>query len=212
MGRGFRSGQVDAKELSRQDIAGARRCHLLLRRAELEVAPVRWRTLLEAIDVVPVNSPLRSAAIGRLVSDMTDPAHVELAGEIADEAQDPSAQAAVRLRQAELYRSRLNSRAAADIAWSLYESKRLPADRFRWLFERLASARQHDRMVRLVEDRLRSGKAVPQELLNDIAPVYELQGRPVDAKRARTNSLDFKPPPQVPKMQGGGMGGGFFSP
>jgi hypothetical protein len=199
--------------LSGKDLTGKRRQKLLERRANLETGITRWRTLLEAVECVPSNSIERATSIQAILGDLTDAAQSEQAGQLGNEARDKTAQAAFRLRQAELYLLRSNVDAAADIAWTLYESKELPADRFDWLCGRLAAARQDARLIRAVEDALRAGKTPSQPLLDSLATAYEAQGRANAARRARTNARDMKPPPAPPAAVNGaiGFGGGMMS-
>jgi tetratricopeptide (TPR) repeat protein len=198
--------------LADKDLTGKRRQKLLHRRANLETGLARWRTLLEAVESLPSDSNERVGLIHTILGDLTDAAQSEQAGELGNETKDKTAQAAFRLRQAELYLLRSNVDAAADIAWKLYETKELPADRFEWLCGRLAAARQDARLIRAVEDALRTGKTVSPPLLDLLAVAYEAQGRTGAARRARTNAHDLKPPPAPPApVQGGiGFGGGFF--
>jgi hypothetical protein len=131
---------------------------------------------------------------------------------MGDEVQDKTAQSAFRLRQADLYLLRANVGPAADIGWTLYESKQLPAERIGWLFGRLAAAGQHERLIQLAESRLRTGKMLEQNVLNALAAAYDAQGRPDAAKRARTNARDLKPPPKPVAPQAVFRGAmGFFS-
>jgi hypothetical protein len=198
--------------LADKDLTGKRRQKLLHRRANLETGLARWRTLLEAVESLPLDSNERVGLIHTILGDLTDAAQSEQAGELGNETKDKTAQAAFRLRQAELYLLRSNVDAAADIAWKLYETKELPADRFEWLCGRLAAARQDARLIRAVEDALRTGKTVSQPLLDLLAVAYEAQGRTGAARRARTNGRDLKPHPAPPAtVQGAiGFGGGFF--
>ena len=188
----------EAAKLMRQALAskgvtGERRYRLLVRRANLESGPTRWQTLLEAIEAVPRDAALRSTSIEAILADLTDPAHGDAAGRLGDEAKDKTAQTALRLRRAELFLLRSNAGAAADIGWNLYESKRLPANRWAWLFARLSAARQNERLIEFVEERLRSGQPLGQKLLESLAVAYEAVGRPDAAHRARTNASDVNP-------------------
>ncbi len=168
--------------------------------------------MLEAVESAPPDSIERATAIHDILGDLTDAAHSEQAGQLGDEVKDKTAQAAFRLRQAELYLLRSNVDAAADIAWKLYESNELADERFEWLCGRLYAARQDARLIHAVESRLRAGKAVDQNVLDSLATAYDAQGRTGAAKRARTNARDLKPPPAPPAAQGAiGVGvGGFF--
>jgi len=179
--------------LAAKHVTGERRYHLLRRRAGLESGPARWQTLLEAIDAIPRSAALRSEGIEAILNDLTDPAQGDAAARLGDEAKDKAVQAALRLRRAELFALRSNAGAAADIGWNLYESKRLPAARTNWLFSRLIAARQHARVIQLVEERLRAGDRLNQKQLESLAVAYDAAGRPDDAHRARTNVSDLPP-------------------
>jgi hypothetical protein len=196
--------------LAHRDVTGERRYRLLQRRANLETGPVRWRTLLESVEALPAKSPLRATSTEAILADLTDATQGDQAAKMGDEAKDRTVQAAFRLRQAELFLLRANLGAAADIGWSLYESKQLPAERLPWLFARLAAARQDERLIQLAEDRLRAGKALEQSVLDALGTAYEATSRPAAARRARTNPRDLKPATRV-GFHGPTVGFGFFS-
>jgi hypothetical protein len=198
--------------LAGREVAGERRYRLLQRRANLETGPVRWRTLMEAIETLPPRSPLRAASTEAILADLTDAALGDQAGKMGDEAKDRTMQAAFRLRQAELFLLRANLGAAADIGWTLYESKQLPAERIPWLFARLAAARQDERLIQVAEERLRAGKALEFSVFEALGTAYEAVGRPDAARRARTNARDLPASPRGGFMtHGPTMGVGFFA-
>jgi hypothetical protein len=185
-----------AQSLVRQALAdraatGERRYRLLFRRADLEAGLIRWRTLIEAMHAVPDASPLRTSARNRILSELTDPAQIELAAQLELEANDEPLQVLLLLRRAELCAAALNRDDAANIAWSLYRTNRLPTDRFDWLSQRLSEAEKHDRLITVIESRLRSGSQLSQDRLHWLASAYSALGRPIDAARARTNDADL---------------------
>lgn len=206
----FHKGNVSkaAQELMQQALASPsavreRRQQLLLRRANIESGMVRLRMLLEAIRAAPVDSQLRVTATDLLLSELMDPMRADDAGALALEAGEAKLETTLRLRQAELDVLRGNQIAAAEIGWKLYETMHLPDDRFTWLFERLRAAEQLERFIRLVEDRLRSGKSLDQRELDAAAFAYDELSRPAAALRARTNSRDFKAKPRGSVQQQG---------
>ncbi len=195
--------------LAHKNAVGERRQRLLLRRADLESGPSRRKTLLDALNVSASGSTEQAAAMKALLADFIDPALADEAGRLGAEAKNKDTQLELRLRQSELYLLKQNPQAAADVGWQLYESKRLPSDRLDSLFMRLSSAGQTERLIRLAEERLRSGTALNQEQLDSLAAAYEAVGRPDAAKRARTNARDLKPaanPVGPNRFMRGGMG------
>lgn len=191
-----------------------RRARLLVRRSGLETGLARWRTILESIDQLSADSPQRAGSVDLLLGELIDPAQADAAGKLAGEAKDKKTQTALRLRQAELLASQPGTQ-AAEIGWTLYESKQLPENRFEWLFGRLFAARQDERLIRLAEDRLRAGKSLEQGMLDSLATAYDARGQRDFGKRARTNARDIKTPVNYFQPAGapagpGGMGGGFF--
>jgi hypothetical protein len=179
--------------LSRPELTGERRHRLLIRRAGLEQGMVRWRTIIEAIDVLPPGSAQRQASVDLILAELKNPDQIEQAGLLAESTKDKQAQADLLLRQADLYVLRSNARAAAEVGWSLYAERRLPADRFNWLVERLRAAHENGLLIQFVEDGLRHKKALSNSQLDALAAAYNALGRPADAERARTNPREHKP-------------------
>src|SRR5262249_54944665 len=99
----FQRGAPDAaaelmrQALARPEVAGERRYRLLQRRADIESGLVRWRTLLEAVEALPLGSALRSAPAAKILKELADHRQVELAGILAREAADPRLRAALTL-------------------------------------------------------------------------------------------------------------------
>jgi hypothetical protein len=79
------------------------------------------------------------------------------------------------------------------VGWTLFEMQQLPADRFDWLLERLRTTRESERLIVLIEDRLRRGTALSQIQLDALVTAYDTVGRSDDSLRARSNARDVKP-------------------
>jgi hypothetical protein len=201
--------------LARTESTGERRHRLLMRRADLEKGLTRWRTIVEAINALPDESSLRTAAADLILAELTKPDQVEQAGLLANAVNDKLVQAELLLRQADLFVASSNAAAAADAGWTLYARKQLPAERFDWLVERLRAARETGRLIQVVEDGLQRGLVLSQSQLDALATAYDTLGRSVDSQRARSNQRDLKPSqaPAAPartNFSPRGGGGGFF--
>ncbi|MBI3864156.1 MAG: hypothetical protein HY290_19915 [Planctomycetia bacterium] len=196
--------------LAHKGAVGLVRQRLLTRRADFETGLARWRTLVEAASLLPAGSELRPAAITQIVRELAQADEAHLAGNLAEQAKDPQTAVILWLAQAEGEVEHANRAAAADIGWKLYEANQLPVDRYGWFIGLLQAARQHERLIWFVEDRLRAGDAVEADVLHTILPqAYEALGRKDAAIRARTHPI----PPAQPDRNNQrmpGMGGGFF--
>ncbi len=155
------------------------------------------------------DSTQHAAAMKTLLDELIDPGLADEAGRLGADAKDEHCQLELRLRQSDLYNLKQNPQAAADVGWELYELKRLPSHRFDWLFTRLSSAGQPERLIRLSEQRMQAGATLNQEQLDSLAIAYEAMGRRDSAKRARSNASDLKPVPN--RNIRGARGGGFMS-
>ena len=129
-----------------------------------------------------------------LLGELNDLKQFDQLQSLAREARDRGLKAALSLRQAELSAARSDFAAASDAGWKVYESKELPIDRIEWLCRVLASAREHERLIQVVEDRLRSSGKVEPQLLDWVALAYEAVGRSEAARRAATNPRDIHSP------------------
>ena len=179
--------------LARPEATAERRQRLLMRRVDLEKGETRWRTIIEASELLPAESPLRAASADLILAELTSPDLVEQVGLLAQLTKDSPLQTRLLLRQADLYVARSNAVAAAGVGWRLFETRQLPADRFDWLLERLRNARDNERLILLIEDRLRRGAALNQIQIEALATAYDAVGRPNDSLRARSNPRDLKP-------------------
>ena len=180
--------------LAQSDISGERRGIMLRRGADLETGLIRWRTLVEAIETVPPDSIQRGAFMNVLLGELNDLKQFDQLQSLAREARDRGLKAALFLRQAELSAARSDFAAASDAGWKVYESKELPINRIEWLCGVLASAREHERLIQVVEDRLLSSGKVEPRLLDWVALAYEAVGRSEAARRAATNPRDIHSP------------------
>jgi hypothetical protein len=187
------AANIMRQALARPEATAERRQRLLMRRADLEKGDTRWRTMVEALELLPAESPLRAASADLILAELTSPDLVEQAGLLAQLTKDPRLQTKLLLRQADLYVARSNAVAAAAVGWALFETRQLPADRFDWLLERLRNAGDNERLILLVEDRLRRGAALNQIQIEALATAYDAVGRPDDSLRARSNARDIKP-------------------
>jgi hypothetical protein len=116
----------------------------------------------------------------------------------------------LRLRQAELT---LDPLAAAQTAWQIHQSGRLPGDRLAWACRLWHGAEQPDRVVEAVEDWLRSRPSLPAGVAIQLEAAYADLGRGREAKRAATSGVEEEIPPGEaprPAPPRPGMGGGFF--
>ncbi len=186
--------------LARPGLNDATKRQLLIRLAAAEKGLARWRTLVEAISLLPTDSKERPAPIRRLVSEIQKAKEAGQAGVLAEHTKDVQISAALWLTQAEHEVQQAKPGLAADICWKLYLAKQLPADRFGWFIVQLEAAKQHDRVIALVEERLRSGATVEHDVLHTtLATSYDAAGRKDAAARARST-------PAAAALDGGGGG------
>jgi hypothetical protein len=190
-----------AQALAGQGLTPEHRYHLLWRRARLHSGITRWRMLLEAASLMPPDSPQRRESTAAWKAELNQPMHAQSAGTLADETGDGPLRAELLMRQAELT---VDPAAAADIAWSVFQSGELPDDRFAWATRRWTEAGQDDRVIRASERWLRLGKELPPTVAGALADAYRGADRLHDARRAAT--ADPAPPaPPTPSM-------GFINP
>ena len=193
-----------------------RRFEILLSRADVQKGLPRWRTIQQAAEDATTPPTLREFGIRRLLHELIQPAHAELAGQLAEAAKDPGFKAMLLLRQSDLYHELKNEKAAADVAWKVHLSGRLPVDGIDWLSLQLQLARQHDRQIELLEGRLHKGTPLSASQFGHLLEAYEAVGRAADAARVRTNAEDLRANSRtVPNIRdtnpyarfGAGMGG-----
>jgi hypothetical protein len=184
---------------------GPTRQKLLACRAGLESGGSRCRTLIEAASLLPADSGERTTAIRQLTRELTKAGETGKAGLLAKQTNDADIAAALWLIQADEEVQQANLAAAADIGWKLHETQQLPSGRFDWLIDQLHAAGQHERMITILEDRMRAGEPVAAKVLNSkLAAAYDAVGRKDEGTRARSDTG----PPQPPARPI--VGGGFF--
>ena len=98
---------------------------------------------------------------------------------------------AIMLRQAELELSPVE---AANLYWRIDEAGYLPSEKLRWACHQMNLAKQPERVIELLERRLRSDADVPPPVLSELEAAYLSQQRPLDARRA----YEQDPPPPTP--------------
>jgi hypothetical protein len=101
---------------------------------------------------------------------------------------------AILLRQAEF---ESDPNAAADLCWQVEQAGYLPSEKLRWACHRMNAAKQSDRVVAMLEQRLRRGVDVSPRVLSELEAAYLALQRPVDARRA----YEQDPPPRHPTGQ-----------
>lgn len=88
----------------------------------------------------------------------------------------------------------------------------LPVDRYEWACRMWNVAGQPERVIGLLEERLRRGRGLSDSELVELALAYRQANRPVDARRAETTARIPKPNqgPTPNQRAPQGMGGGMF--
>ena len=193
-----------AAALAHPGAAGPTRQKFLACRAGLESGGSRCRTLIEAASLLPADSSERATVIRQLTRELTKAGESGKAGLLAKQTQDAEIAAALWLIQADEEVQQTNLAAAADIGWKLHEAQQLPSGRFDWFVDRLHAAGQHERVISILEDRLRAGERVATKVVHSIlSAAYDAVGRKDEANRARSDTG----PPQPPARPtvGGGM-------
>ena len=202
------------------ELSPMERFNLLCRQAAVKEGVPRWRTLLEAAQLQPARFPGRLECMSSLIGELVDPAHAEIAMKLADETEDLDLQTQLLIRQAELT---ADMAAAADISWQLYQSDRLPADRFDWACETWNQAKMFDKVIDACETRLRSGRPLSEDAGSQLVSAYQAAGCPQHARRASTNDPRPEPPASIGRGEvspfdgrreaspfGPALGGGMF--
>ncbi len=196
--------QALEEQLSSQD-----RRQVLTRQARWHRGARRWQLVLQAADLAPAGGYDRVSLIGNVIHEMQAPDDAVTAGELAAEFTAPDISTQLRIRQAELTANRGE---AADIALDLYDTNRLPADHARWLLDMLAAGRRHGSIASILEDRLRRGEALSDDVLTKLADAYSALDRPTDARRAasQTRETGAKGAPGTFSTPPAWSGSGFF--
>jgi hypothetical protein len=191
-----------------EKISVERRYNLMMRRADAHGGADRWQLMVDALQLLPLQSAKRRTDTTRLLDEWTEPEHAEVIGDLVSGTRDASLRYQLMWRQAVLTPG---AKASADLIWQVAQADRLPKDTLAWACQELNRAKQPDRVIDLLESRLRDGSQLILIELAELKTAYEAVGRQQDAVRA--GSPASAPPPPRP-AQGGpgsfGNGGGFF--
>ncbi|RPI81373.1 MAG: hypothetical protein EHM42_10725 [Planctomycetaceae bacterium] len=194
------TAKLAVRALSDSTATGSRRVRLLVRRSALLPDDEARRVLLEAARQAEHDSRLRRDVVSHLLASFAPNAmDLETASQLAQATDDDDLAAELWLRVADLASQMAQSEAAAEAAWKGYRLAPDRVDSPEWLCRILSTARQHDRLIQVLEAKLRSGNVLSQELIDLLDEAYTSVGRPVDAIRAATNALAPKPTRQAPR-------------
>ena len=196
-----RAEQLARAALAVETLHDAERYALLLRLAQWREGADRCRTLLDAALLQPAESPQRADVLQRLLAELTVPARAELAGWLATLTDEADLRSALWTRQAELTH---DTRLAAELFWQVHSLGRL-GDRRLAKASRIWNQTDHAaRVVRVCEQRLRSGQSLPPGVAEQLAAAYRAEGRPNDARRAASQPpTPVSPAPGQPESPGG---------
>jgi hypothetical protein len=188
-----RAEDVARAALAIETLDDAARYTLLLRLARWRERAERCRTLLEAAQLKPADSGQRADCLQRLLAQLNDPAHAELAAWLATQTDQPDLQSALWIRQAELTRE---TRLAAQLYWQVQQAGRLDDGRLATALRIWNQAGHAARVIDVCEQRLRSGRHLPDGTAEPLAAAYRAEKRPGDARRAASHPL--RPTPTTP--------------
>ena len=186
--------ELFVRALAAKDLAPQRRFALMSRRAVIHEGQERWRMLMDAAELVPIDSPGREQCLEMILADLNQPGQAEVAGQLAARTHDPRLRAGLMLRQADLSES---VEAEADLDWQVYQAGQLPPDRFSSAYVAWNQANRPERVIEAAQRQLRSGKPLlgPTEL-RELEAAYRAVGCDRDAQRAATS--DPEPPAPGP--------------
>ena len=170
--------------LGQENLKPERRYDLLVRLANTQRGPARWHALLRAAALKPDDSAARRQCLDALLAELNEATvHAEVAGKLADGAEEPEIKFQLRLRQAELT---AEPAAVSEILWGIYQSGRLPDQRLAWACRHWNQANQPKQVIEAVEARLHSGGPLPDDVRIQLEAAYRRIGRLADARRAAT--------------------------
>ena len=203
-GRRPAADEFFVRALAAKDLTPQQRFALVCRRAVIHEGQERWRMLMDATELVPIDSPGRDECLEMILADLNQPGQAEVAGQLAARTHDPRLWTGLMLRQADLTAS-LGTK--ADLEWQVYQAGRLPADQFFFAFTAWNGAGQPERVIEAAEQRLRNGKLLGPMELQGLEAAYRAVGRERDAQRAATRDPD--PPARGPSPAFPGSLGSF---
>ena len=170
--------------LGQENLKPERRYDLLVRLANTQRGTARWQALLRAAALKPDDSAARRQCLDALLAELNEATvHAEVAGKLADGAEEPEIKFQLRLRQAELT---AEPAAVSEILWGIYQSGRLPDQRLAWACRHWNQANQPKQVIEAVEARLHSGGPLPDDVRIELEAAYRRIGRLADARRAAT--------------------------
>jgi hypothetical protein len=191
-----RAEDVARAALAIETLDDATRYMLLLRLAQWREGAERSRTLLEAAQLQPADSRQRADCLQRLLAQLIDPAHAELAGWLATQTDQADLRSALWIRQAELTR---DTRLAAELFWQVQQSGRLDDGRLVTALRIWNRAGHAARVIEICEQRLRAGCRLPDGAAEHLAAAYLAEKRPMDARRAASHPP--RPTPTTPDRE-----------
>jgi hypothetical protein len=149
---------------------------LLEARATLHQGPTRWGYSLAALELF--GAEFRERELPSLLAEIRRASDVAL---LAKQVADPDLLRAMIVRQAALMQDPAES---AKLLVTALSNGELPDDQLPWAARVLLDGRQAQRLVSLLEDRLRRDKPLSPEVRELLQRAYESLNRPHDADRA----------------------------
>ncbi len=178
--------------LAREDLATDERVQVFLREAQWLQGPSRWERLLAAEDLLPDGHRDRGMALQTLIQEARTAHDAVTLERLANGTQRPLSKRWLLIRQAQIVN---DPQVSAQIAWALYQSKNLPADRTDWLLRLLLTARRNSDVVGILEPRIRRGERLTQSALQTLTAAYRDLNRQSDSFRAESHFRDVVPLP-----------------
>ncbi len=157
--------------------------------------------LREAAELLPERSAQRVETVGALLADLHQPAQAEILARLAADTKDTALRWQLVQQQMELTP---DAKLRGDLAWRLYEGRQFHTDELGWFCEAWKEAAQPDRVIAVCEKRLRQGKPLTADEVQDLAVAYRAVGRLREARRAETTRVEPAQPANAP------VGGGMF--
>ena len=160
-----------------------RKARLLRRMGDLDIGLPRWERLVEAIALLPDDSPERQQWAGTLCAELMGSVHADIPAQLAEKTHDEALRAWLRM----IYADQLaDMRAVREVLWELAEKGQLPAQRLQWGMGLWNRSKHPERTIAVWERELRQGRVLHPELLPLLRDAYLAADRPIDARRADT--------------------------
>jgi hypothetical protein len=191
--------------LADTDLSPLARHQLLRRRAQINTGLPRWQMLREAAELLPERSAQRVEAVDALLAELHEPAQAEILARLAADTKDTAMRGELVWQQMVLTPE---AKRQGELARWLYENRRFHAPDLGFLCEIWNAAAQPDRVIAACEKRLRQGKPLAADEVQELAVAYRAAGRLPEARRAETTRVE--PPPQPAQPAKAPRGGGMF--